>query len=459
MKDLYTFQALLPVPFYLGLIILIANWYASRYITDSTDRKFFWRGLILRFVGAFFFTLVHKYVLQYGDTWVYYLCVKRVYEAFWTSPSVGIQIFFSEPGEYNPDTWDVVSRFPSNYYLRWSSLMVVKIGSFFGLLSGHSYWVVSLCMGTFAFSGMWAMYKGFIKLYPHLKEQIGFATMYIPSVFFWGSALMKDTVIMGALGWLTFSFLNILVFRRWKLISLTVIVVASILIFRIKAYVMIAFLPSAGLLYFIQVRRRITNRVLRIMSTPFLLLFISVGAYFSQGAISEAAGKFALENIVETAIVYQQYHFGLVQGRGKGSSYDLGEIDPTLTGLIKTFPKAVNVALFRPYLWEVKNLQMIIAAVESLGMLIFSLYILYNIGLGAFITGIFKNPIIVFCFIFAVIFAFAVGFSTYNFGSLSRYRIPLLPFYVLSMIILNSEVSVPHSDSPAAGAIPSGSSA
>ena len=40
-----------------------------------------------------------------------------------------------------------------------------------------------------------------------------------------------------------------------------------------------------------------------------------------------------------------------------------------------------------------------------------------------------KDPNLVFCLVFSIIFAFAVGISSYNFGALSRYKIPCLPFY------------------------------
>ena len=41
-----------------------------------------------------------------------------------------------------------------------------------------------------------------------------------------------------------------------------------------------------------------------------------------------------------------------------------------------------------------------------------------------------------FCLIFTLIFAFAVGISTSNFGSLVRYKIPCMPFYTAFLIIL-----------------------
>jgi hypothetical protein len=47
-----------------------------------------------------------------------------------------------------------------------------------------------------------------------------------------------------------------------------------------------------------------------------------------------------------------------------------------------------------------------------------------------------KDPYVLFCLVFSLIFAFAVGISSYNFGALSRYKIPCLPFYGAFILIL-----------------------
>jgi hypothetical protein len=47
-----------------------------------------------------------------------------------------------------------------------------------------------------------------------------------------------------------------------------------------------------------------------------------------------------------------------------------------------------------------------------------------------------NDPTIQFCFVFSLIFAFAVGISSYNFGALSRYKIPCLPFYAIALILI-----------------------
>ena len=47
-----------------------------------------------------------------------------------------------------------------------------------------------------------------------------------------------------------------------------------------------------------------------------------------------------------------------------------------------------------------------------------------------------KDPNLLFFITFSLIFAFAVGISTYNFGALSRYKIPCLPFFGAFLLIV-----------------------
>jgi hypothetical protein len=43
-----------------------------------------------------------------------------------------------------------------------------------------------------------------------------------------------------------------------------------------------------------------------------------------------------------------------------------------------------------------------------------------------------------------MIFAFSVGFTSYNFGSLVRYKIPLMPFYYIALFILADKEKEPE---------------
>ena len=70
------------------------------------------------------------------------------------------------------------------------------------------------------------------------------------------------------------------------------------------------------------------------------------------------------------------YDIGYYTGRDAGSGYSLGELDGTFGSMIRLSPQAINVSLFRPYLWEVKNPLMLLSALESFLLLSLCLYII-----------------------------------------------------------------------------------
>jgi hypothetical protein len=123
-----------------------------------------------------------------------------------------------------------------------------------------------------------------------------------------------------------------------------------------------------------------------------------------------------------------------IQLRQGGSSYNLGELDMSAWGLVKYVSSAINVALFRPYLWEYSSPLVIASSLEGMIMLFFALLLLVKVG----IKGIFKtvktSPMLVFSFFFIISIATMAGGIAFNFGTLARYKMPLIPFYYFFII-------------------------
>ena len=175
--------------------------------------------------------------------------------------------------------------------------------------------------------------------------------------------------------------------------------------------------------------------MLRILLVPFVIVLMLGSGYLAVKEIGEDNSKYSLENIAQTAKV-TSYDIRYWSGREAGSGYSLGELDGTFSSMIKLLPQAINVSLFRPYIWEVRNPLMLLSALESLALLFFTVYVLTKAKFTVFQA--FRDPNVLFFLIFSLTFAFAVGVSTFNFGTLSRYKIPLLPFYALALVyILN----------------------
>ena len=68
--------------------------------------------------------------------------------------------------------------------------------------------------------------------------------------------------------------------------------------------------------------------------------------------------------------------------------------------------------------------------------MLFTLFVFIKVGIKKFILTIINKPIVLYCLMFSIIFALFVGATTLNFGSLVRYKIPAIPFYVIGLFFI-----------------------
>ncbi|MEM8907091.1 MAG: hypothetical protein AAGD05_04525, partial [Bacteroidota bacterium] len=114
----------------------------------------------------------------------------------------------------------------------------------------------------------------------------------------------------------------------------------------------------------------------------------------------------------------------------------IGIVEPNFQSLVQKSGSALNVTLFRPYPWEVRKPINVPAMAESLLTFLLSLIVLIRYGPIQVIRRIVNNPIILFCLIFTLIIGIIVGLFAFNYGTLVRYKIPILPFYFIALILL-----------------------
>jgi hypothetical protein len=161
---------------------------------------------------------------------------------------------------------------------------------------------------------------------------------------------------------------------------------------------------------------------------------VLIGFVAVSSQLETLLGKYSLENIQKTSEVTSTFIKSISGDQGSG--YDLGPIDFTPVGMLKKFPLAVNVSLFRPYIWETRKPIQMLNAIEAFMFMWITIKVLITVGPRRTWATIKSDPTIQFCLIFAIIFAFSVGISSGNFGALSRYRIPCLPFYAMAMMFI-----------------------
>jgi hypothetical protein len=299
--------------------------------------------------------------------------------------------------------------------------------------------MTNIWIAILSFYGGWQLYKLFCSIYPHLKQTLAYTILYVPSILFWGSGFLKDTftLFLLSIGFVSFYLAFIRKQRRFRNIS--IMLICFYFISNIKGYVLIALIPNLILLYFLGSQARIKNQALkRLLAPVFIGLTVVAVLFFIQG-IGNSLSSYSVDSLDKKAKDFEMWHQYLNQTEG-GSGYDIGEVNFGFPGILLYLPKVINVTLFRPYIWEADNLVVLLSSFESLAIFLFSLYVLFQsrlIHLRAFPYG---DPLLTFCFSFSLLMAVAVGATSYNFGALVRYKIPLMQFYLTGMVVLQSYV-------------------
>lgn len=411
-------------PIWLIMIYVLA-YFIRPYVTDKINRRYFFPALTIKIIGALAVGFIYQFYYNGGDTYNYHTHGSRhIWEAIMDSPD-GFNLIF---GGDVTGLYQYYSRIP--FYTDSGSYFIVRIAALFDLITFSSYSATAILFAVISFVGMWFFFKAFYEQLPHLHRWIALSAFFIPSVFFWGSGLLKDTITLASVGAMTFALKRILIDNKLQLGSVLLFLIGAYFIFSTKKYILLCFLPAAIFWIYFSNLNRIRSLAMRILLIPFILLVVIGSGYWAVLKVSESDVRYSLSKIPETAKI-TAYDIAFQTGRDAGSTYNLGELDGTFRNMISKTPQAINVALFRPYLWEVRNPLMALSALESFAILLFTLYVLI-IRRSVFFRMI-TDPNIIFCLVFCLTFAFAVGISTYNFGTLSRYRIPLLPFYLMAL--------------------------
>lgn len=420
-------------PLYLLVIITLARRYRDRHYPPGNPlRKYYLTGLYLKLGGAIFIGLVFQFLYGGGDTYNFFDHARIINSAMDDSAGTWLKLLWRSSPNSNPELYSYASRL--YWYNDPASYTVAAIAAVLGLLNGTTYMPIALLFAAISYTGIWAMYRTFANIYPKLTRELAIAFLFIPSTFIWGSSIFKDTICMFGLGWMTYTTFRIFINKDYSVRNLLFLVLSFYLIAQIKLYILMGFLPALSLWLLMTYSRGIDSAGVRWLLNIAFIGAIAAGFLFFTSRFAEELNKYSLEKLAKTAEVTRTWT-NFASG-DEGSAYDLGPIDGSLEGMLARLPQAVAVTLFRPFLWESKKVIVLFSALEALLFLYFTLAIFRKRQAW---TRLFRDPNALFCFIFAIIFSFSVGISAGNFGTLSRYKIPALPFYVAMLVIVRGE--------------------
>lgn len=386
---------------------------------DSSVRSFFWPALTLKLAAGICVGLVYTLYYDSGDTISYFQ--NGILLADLARDNILSYAKFLWSGNA---TTAIVAPLAE---LQPRALFMVKIVSIVNLISHDNYWISSLYLSFVCFLAAWMLVKEIITINATIRNVALVGFLFFPSVVFWSSGLLKESLAMASLFFLAYGVL-----RRWKRKPLSpwqwmLIPVALWLLWRLKYYYLAVFFP-VGFAFLL------TDLVLAgrpgVRSYVYLLIWSS--AFIVPLLIlSHVTPNFYPSRFLEVVHTsYKEFH--------AASSVDdlifYESFQPTIVSVLEHAPKALFSGLFRKLPWEVSTFPQLLSSLENIILLLLSL---------AAVTGmprLFRSghKLLLFSLaLYCISLCLFLSLSTPNFGTLSRYRIGFLPFFFLLIGIEN----------------------
>ena len=421
------------------LIILSLFFRAIRNTYDDPLlRKYHRQGFWVKVLGCIAFFTYSVYLSPGDSIGLYQKEGNNIYHLILNDSSHLDWLF--QKGKFFDESF-LKDPYNGGYFKSEANYMVTRIVAILSFITAGRYAAISLIFACIAFSGVWKLFLFFYGQYPHMHKKFAIAILFFPTFVFWSGGILKDTLCIAALGWVTYSLYEMLYRKKGFIKNSIILFVFGYLLAILKVYILISYIPFFILFIILKNMQGIKNKFLRYLLAPTLILACMFGFTHALDSFNEELGAYAVHDLT-ASIKHLNGSFIAMNGNETAeSNFDLGaEFDGSFKGLVRLAPVAVFTTFFRPFLWESHKASQLLASLESLILLFFTIYVLFKSGVKSFIKMILTDPLIMYCFLFSFVFAMFVGASTLNFGTLVRYKIPCLPFFAISLFLIYEKV-------------------
>ena len=407
--------AVLPVIINFLVIFLLCFWMWKKQ--DLRLRPYFWPALVLKIGAGITLGLLYKYYYSVGDTFIFFEDANKLTDLFWITPGTYFNVLLTG------DESDLVGNALINTQSR--SLFLVKIVSLINLFTGNNYWITC---SYFSLVSFWSAFLFFQKVaitFPGSKLAAAIAFLFFPSIVFWSSGIIKESVALAGLFLLSRVSLTLLTNSKPFWWEWMLALVSAIVVWNLKYYWMAVFVPIAVttlLIHFITQGKELQTGIK-------ILIWIIAFLLFCFG-VTLVHPNFYLENFLQV-LVENYNQFIRISPQGSVIYYQL---EPSWWSVFLNSPLALVSGLFRPFIWEANNFLQMIVAIENLFV-----FILFTTTFIRF-RSIGQSPhrlLIFSVVVYIVILCVFLALSTPNLGTLARYKVGFQPFLVYILLANN----------------------
>jgi hypothetical protein len=288
------------------------------------------------------------------------------------------------------------------------SVFFIKLISIFALISGNNYWIITAYFSLASFLASWYLFRTVENSFTNSSFAASVAFLFFPSVVFWGSGIEKETLALCGIYYLSAVIILMLKQQKIKWWDGIGIIVGAWLVWNLKYYWAAVFFISAFTAVIVWTLQRKISWMGKRLLLAWIIVFAGAGilASFSHP-------NFCLTTFLNVLVTNHDDFIKISGGKNLIHYYHLA---PEWQSVLLNSPWALVSGIFRPFVGEGNGLLGLVASLENCVLLVLFLYAALSY-------------IIVLCIFLAL--------STPNLGSLSRYRVGFLPFFVFLVTYKN----------------------
>lgn len=429
---LFTFLDVFLAPIYfLGLLFLITRW-KRKYYGQSPISRYIIPAFVFKIIGCVALAALFHFYYGYGDIFNYYTGAVEIWNAFSYKPIYGLELIFKHLDACSPKAQEFAYHMAYKEFSEQTAYMF-RISGFTGLFCFGAYLPIAMIFTTLSFLGSWRIFKCFYEEFPAYHKVLAWGCLFVPTSLVWAGNILKDPLCIFGMGLMVTALYDILK-RRFSIRSLIEMFIGAFILWMLKDYILYVLLVALLVsLYHAYVIRN-PNRKIRWSVRGLVIVGWVVFLYWYSDN-SEVVGDYVFEKFTRKTEVIQGAITKL--NEESSSAYEipnLGDYSPF--GIVSSYLISLATTLFRPFLWESRNIMALLTALESTLVLLLSLWLFIRRGPVRFFSFAGKSPILLFGLVFTLLMAPLVGFISFNFGTLVRYKLPLVPFYYSYILLL-----------------------
>ena len=304
---------------------------------------------------------------------------------------------------------------PSNYSTSGQPrvLFFTKILSFFTFITGESYWLSSMYLSLISFFATWYLVTVFVRLSPQYKPVVIGCFLYIPTIVFWSSGILKDSLAFGALLFAIAATVKLYYLRKISISEFLIFGNSLFVLLKVKHYLLITYILFVGILLFLKLisQASLFSRVVAV-----IVIAVAIGT-------TQYVHPYLRFNRI--ALTLYENNQTIYENSDPENRLDLFLHAPTVAEIVKSTPSAIQIGLFRPSIFDKSTIWGWFHRIENtiLAFLFAFSFILYFK-----LKPKLDTPMINAAAVAILLLATMLALSTPNFGTLVRYKNAFLPF-------------------------------